>query len=327
MKTLSCIILTGLIAVSAKSQIATYNNPGDTLGPFTVISFEEPSPYIKILPLSQNIWQIGTPQKTLFNASYTLPKAIVTDTINNYPINNLSTFELIIGQFNDPVYSWNVFLDFRHKYNSDADNDGGYITVSWDNGNTWTNVVNDNNPAFMYTPMNDPGIYNHNLPGSILVNGEQGYSGTSPGWVQTSLAWYILPVIHEATHLRSDTMRLRFNFISDTTELHHEGWMIDQIRLYSIDLGSGIQEYLAGQSHSFYYPNPVNTAATFKLDRTYKDVQYKITDSKGSQVLTNDQGTCNEFIFERGALRPGIYFMRLFLDKRFIDVHRIVISD
>ncbi len=318
----------GLIVLLVNGQYTPYKNVGDTVGPWTVISFEEPTPYITILPLSQNIWQIGAPHKTFFNAAYTLPNAIVTDTMNNYPVNNLSSFELIVGTFNFPWYPWSVFVDFRHKYDTDTLSDGGYITVSWDNGLTWTNIIDDNNNFFEITPHHPWGPYgNNNLYNSwsILSNGEEGYCGHSGNWIHSCMAWYNFPV-DKKTDWVPDTMRLRFNFISDSIQQNREGWMIDQIRLFSIDLGSGIQEFLAGRSHSYFFPNPVTTTATFTLNKTYRDVHYEIMDSRGVLISKSDRGTCDEFTFERTGIPPGIYFMRLFLDNHFTDIHRIIIA-
>lgn len=320
-------MLFGLSALITNGQFAPFKFPGDTLGPFTVISFEEPSPYVTILPLPQNIWQIGAPHKTYFNAAYTLPNAIVTDTMNDYPVNNLSTFELIVGNFNDLIYPWNVFIDFHHKYDSDTLSDGGYITVSWDNGLTWVNIINDTSHFFEMTPHNSFGFGNINLYDiwSVLVNGEQGFTGHSGGWVHSSMAWFTFPV-DKRTYLVPDTMRLRFNFISDNVQKNREGWMIDQIRLYSIDLGSGIQEYLAGKTHSYFFPNPVATTATFTLYKTYGNVHYEILDSRGSLISKSERGTCDEFTFDRSGIPPGIYFMRLYLDNRYTDIHRIIVA-
>src|SRR5438045_3733211 len=44
---------------------------------------------------TNNIWQVGKPQKTLFSSASTTPNVIVTDTINYYPNNNVSTFTFI----------------------------------------------------------------------------------------------------------------------------------------------------------------------------------------------------------------------------------------
>ena len=45
---------------------------------------------------ASNIWQIGKPQKIIFDSASTVPNAIVTDTINFYPINNISRFGIKI---------------------------------------------------------------------------------------------------------------------------------------------------------------------------------------------------------------------------------------
>lgn len=317
-----------LVVLFVNGQYTPYKNVGDTIGPWTVVSFEEPSPYITILPVPQNIWQIGAPHKTFFNAAYTLPNVIITDTMNNYPVNNLSSFELIVGTFNFPWYPWSVFIDFRHKYDADTLSDGGYITVSWDNGITWANIINDTSNFFEITP-HHPGYAfgNNNLydTWSILVNGEQGYSGHSGNWIHSCMAWYNIPV-DKRTEWLPDTMRLRFNFISDNVQQNREGWMIDQIRLFSIDLGSGIREYMEGSTHSYFFPNPVTTTATFTLNKTYHDVHYELMDTRGLLISKGDRGTCDEFTFERTGIPSGMYLMRLFLDNRFIDTHRIIIA-
>ena len=89
-----------LFIIVALNVLIVNGQMPDTIGIFTVMSFENSSPYLSIVPLPQNIWQIGVPHKTFFNTAYTLPNAIVTDTMNVYPVNNSSAFELIVGNFN-----------------------------------------------------------------------------------------------------------------------------------------------------------------------------------------------------------------------------------
>jgi hypothetical protein len=311
----------------SRGQGIPYKNVGDTIHPISVISFDEPTSWITILPLQNNIWQIGAPHKTFFNSAYTLPDAIVTDTINDYPLNNFSSFELIVGLFNVPEYANDLFIDFRHKYDSDTGQDGGYITVSWDNGTTWMNIIDDNLAPYEITPHNpNYGFGNNNLYDywSFLANGQQGFTGYSGNWIHSCMAWYDLVVKKTANNI-PDTVRLRFNFISDNIPHNREGWMIDQIRLFSIDLGMGIPEYLQGKSHSWFYPNPLTKTATFTMNKTYLDVHYELMDTRGVLISTGDRGTCDQFTFERSDLRPGIYFMRLFLGDQIVDIHRIVI--
>ena len=48
--------------------------------------------YIDTVNYHHNIWQIGTPTKTIFNSVYSMPRAIVTDTLNPYLANDTSVF-------------------------------------------------------------------------------------------------------------------------------------------------------------------------------------------------------------------------------------------
>lgn len=317
--------------IFCKGQFPPIKTVGDTIGPWTEISFEEPSPYVSILQLPHNIWQIGPPQKTFFGNSFTLPNAIVTDTINYYPVSNISSFELMVGDFNMGGSWWhyNLFIDFRHKYDTDTLRDGGIIAVSWDNKETWLNIRYDTVATALVTPGRNYGWQyygNTNLydTSAKLFNGQPGFSGNSGSWIHSCMAWYDIPVKNPLT-LPGDTMYLRFNFVSDNMQQDHEGWMIDQIRLFNIDLGSGIKEYMSGETHSYFYPNPVSDQATFIMNKTYRNVYYELTDCKGSVLLKKDLGSCDEFIFDRKDLADGIYFMRLVLDNKYIDFHRIIL--
>jgi len=320
-KALFLLIAAGL-ALSGKGQSSNPKNEGDTVGIWENITFEEPTPYITILPYPLNIWQIGKPQKSFFNSAYSTPFAIVTDTVNPYPSGNSSSFELTIIN----PYPGSCYIDFRHKYDSEADHDGGYITVSWDNGISWHNIVTDMSGPYYCYPAGNPmcgGSWCVNMSNSVLFNGEPGFSGHSSGWEYTCLVWRNIVVVPDR---EKSSMRIRFNFISDTSQQDMEGWLIDNIRVFSIDVGQGIREFLAGSSHSWFYPNPVINTAAFTMNRTYRNVHYELTDSRGSVVRKVNLGDCCEFTFKPGDLTPGIYFMRLFLGSQYRDIHRIVIA-
>jgi hypothetical protein len=329
MKKAILLIAIILFVLGVKGQSSSYKGVGDTIGPINVISFDEPTQFVTILPLQNNIWQIGGPHKTFFNAPYSPPNVIVTDTTNHYPINNFSTFELAVGQFDLPDYPYDIFIDFQHKYDCDSLKDGGYITVSWDGGSTWMNIIDDTLCPYGSTPHNPEfpwGNQNLYTTSSTLFNGEHGFTGHSGTWIHSSMAWFNIPT-KSKKNTQSDTVKFRFNFISDSIQNNREGWMIDQIRLYSIFFGyGGIQEYQEGKTHSYFYPNPVKTTATFIMNRTYPDVHYELIDSKGVIISTSNRGTCDEFTFECGSISPGIYFMKLFLDNQLIDIHRMVIT-
>ncbi|MGI8893309.1 MAG: hypothetical protein ACR2GN_07585 [Bacteroidia bacterium] len=90
--------------------------------------------YIEIDTNSSNIWQIGAPQKNIFDSAATAPNVIVTDTINYYPVNNSSSFQFSIV----PWVPWGILaIQWKQKLDFDAGLDGGIIEFSVDSGTTW----------------------------------------------------------------------------------------------------------------------------------------------------------------------------------------------
>ncbi|MEI6436593.1 MAG: T9SS type A sorting domain-containing protein [Bacteroidota bacterium] len=315
MKTLTFFSVLLVSAISLFAQVPESKWVGDTLGPWSVISFEEPTDYIQINPSAQNIWQIGAPQKTFFNQAFTIPNTIVTDSQSFYPVNNQSSFDLYIGDFNSNGYYYNLFIDFRHKFDTDTLQDGGFITVSWDHGQTWSNIRHDSlslqyffcSPTRPFYFYGNTSLYDET---ALLCNGEPGFSGNSGGWVHSCMAWYDLPV-KKASSFPPDTMILRFNFISDNINNNKEGWMIDQIRLFSIDLGSGFNELSGNSIITKVNPNPIISKAQVTLQKEYDDVEFSILDIAGRTVSSGKPGTCRNFSFFRESLKTGIYFLKI----------------
>jgi hypothetical protein len=327
------ILLVGMALVSA-SRAQSPKYPGDTIEIWTVIDFEENSPYIKINSSADNVWQIGTPLKSFLNSAYTVPKAIITDTILGYPPKNFSWFDLYIGGFNmggtwQGGYPNDIFVDIRHKFDTDTLADGGYITVSWDKGQTWMNVIYDSvypgmHPMWQYGAWGGtPNLYS---PEQLLSNGEPGFSGNSGGWVHTFMNWFIWPV-KSTMDFPPDTMILRFNFVSDENNNNREGWMLDHIRLFSLDLGSGINVGLQNSKRFHIAPNPVTSSALITFDKTYEDVEYTLVDLTGRVLLAGNPGKCSRFIFPRGNISPGLYLLKIKVDKQFTENQYILIGD
>jgi hypothetical protein len=302
---------------------------GDTLEIWTFISFEEPSEDLFIDPSPDNLWQIGIPQKSYFNQAYTVPNAIVTDTINWYPVRNKSFFDVYFNYTNTHWgYSRSLFLDFQHKFDTDTLKDGGYISVSWDMGLTWTNIIDDSlSNLLWYVSPASPGMGYGNINvyvnSDTLFNGEHGYSGKSNGWVKTSLAWYNLAV-KGRLDFPPDTMILRFNFISDNDNHDKEGWMIDEIRLILIDLGSGFQDFIDGQNKAFISPNPIKSAATITLDKNYDRVDFELMDFSGRTIQEGSCKQCSSFTLQRGHINPGMYLLNIIPGKSPAETHKLV---
>src|SRR5438874_270431 len=84
---------------------------------------------------ANNLWHIGMPYKTIFNYAYSEWNAIVTDTSNPYPANNISSFII-----KEPYVGLGQ-ISFMHYYYTDGHHAGGYVETSDDYGQTWNNIL------------------------------------------------------------------------------------------------------------------------------------------------------------------------------------------
>jgi len=180
-----------------------------------LINFEDTnSQYIWIdTTQNNNIWQIGMPQKYILDSSYSYPNSIITDSLTTYPIQNRSSFYISI--INYPGTFDGVTFTFRHKYDFDTLYDGGIIEISFDNGLSWSNIINEN----VY-----PGNFYSNTDTINSYYNSPGFTGTSDEWIQSGfdLFWGL-------QQFPSDTFLIKFSLSSDSIETYQEGWLIDDI--------------------------------------------------------------------------------------------------
>lgn len=98
-----CLILSSCYIAFGQNELCTLN-------------FDTPNDYcdsvlIDIAQNPDNIWQIGSPHKQVFNLGYSSDNAIVTDTLNSYPMNDTSSF--IRYHIADLGYAWPRWLLLR----------------------------------------------------------------------------------------------------------------------------------------------------------------------------------------------------------------------
>jgi len=283
------------------------------------ITFEEPYEYLQIDTSSQNIWQIGEPSKIFFDSAYSINSAIVTDTLNYYPLNNYSYFDLNIGSYNVDWYPDDIFIEIKHKIDTDTLKDGGFITVSYDQGLTWMNIINDTVYGQATPSWDNLNLYNLY---DTLYNGEFGFSGHSNGWITTMFSWHYIPVKNDIDVI-GDTMIVRFNFISDSIENNKEGWMIDNIKLYSVDLGGGIND---AKSLKFNIaPNPMNEISIIKLEN-YSEIQLSIFNIQGQLVRQKKYFNNQSIIINKNNFNSGIYFVKIRTDSNLIGIKKLIIK-
>jgi hypothetical protein len=275
------------------------------------ITFETPDSLVRIdTALAGNIWQIGQPQKVFFDSAYTVPNAIVTGLVNNYPKGNYSTFTVKITDTSEGWIPYRAGVIYVHKFDTDSLHDGGYIEDSYDGGSTWMNIENDPFALFHYYPeqVSDP----------VIANGNFAYTGRSTsaygfanGWRQDQLMWCFPGMQHP--------VYLRFVFFSDTIQTNHEGWMVDNIQVYS-DICEGINE-LNDPALLTISPNP----ACDILKITRKNTAY------GDCMIYNELGrTCfkqdhfNGESIDVSGFPEGSYVLR-YSDNKSFTVKKFVV--
>ena len=168
-------------------QVVTFSGPGDTI-------YYNDSALLSIdtIHYLHNQWQIGRPQKTAFNAAYSYPNAVVTDTLLPCMFNDTSVFTYTI--YGEP-FDGN---DFSFVYKLDIDSgDIARIDISTDNGTTWTNI-NDTASHIDF-----------------------GAGNAAPDFSITTPSWDTVTIYNTFFAL------FRFTFITDSNTTPRDGWMLD----------------------------------------------------------------------------------------------------
>ncbi|MGL5889678.1 MAG: hypothetical protein ACRC3B_07330, partial [Bacteroidia bacterium] len=162
---------------------------------------------------SSGVWQVGAPQKTIFNAAASIPNVLVTDTVNACAVNADASAEFPLGQlapFGIMAMQWKQKLDL------DSAVDHAYVEYTIDNGVTWVNCFN--NP-YVY---NFYGYDSTNV--DTMLNGEIAFSGRDTAWRDI---WLCFDASYFIAY--SQSFKTRFRIVTDSVSNGREGWMIDNV--------------------------------------------------------------------------------------------------
>lgn len=253
---------------------------------------------IEISNDSTNIWQIGAPQKTLFNSAATLPNALVTDTLNYIPINNSSSFEYKFWA----SFQWTL-VGFRWKQKLDLDDgmDFGNIEFSADNGMTWQSVFD--NP-YVY---NFYGFDDNNL--DTLSTGEIYFTGTDATWRDI---WFCM----DASWLSfQDTLRVRHTIICDSTDNNNEGWMIDNMMVHNTLIHTNNE--VRQDNYIIAAPNPTagRVHITTRKSQDFHIIEkMELSDSAG-KLLRQWENIPTKFFVDLDEFPNGVYFLNIRTNK------------
>jgi Secretion system C-terminal sorting domain len=248
---------------------------------------------IDITSNPNNIWQIGMPQKNIFDSAYTVPNAIVTDTIQPYPINDTSSF--IIHHIVNAGIMWSNNADMKGQYfvNSDTLTDFGMIEVSVDNGVTWIDMLND-------TLLNYGVGYSDSKP--VL-------SGNSGGWTSFKLFFSGLNSLPGYPSMNyGDTVLFRFSFISDSIQTNKDGLMFDNIFVEDVP-PVGLHEFKINSNELHIFPNPASKIVYIDYpDSKESNFEIDIIDASG-KLISKFSSTTNMFEINIEHFPKGEYYI------------------
>jgi hypothetical protein len=238
------------------------------------------------------IWQVGEPQKTVFTTSVSLPNAIVTDTINSYPINDTSSF-IIKHEVGDGFLKYGgtpgIHLSADYFVNTDTLNDYGKIEFSPDNGNSWILISDDTLDGEFGTTW--PIISDCSL------------TGNSYNWK----SFFIDMSAYNYTLFNvGDSVQYRFTFISDGNSENLDGLMFDNITILDVSFG-GTEEFTKSSNNS--YPNPFSNQLTFKVNN--ETTNLIIYDINGKTVYTTQFKNQSLIEINTSQFESGMYFYEL----------------
>ena len=299
---LCCILVLFPLLQNAQFYRQQYFDGADTI-PGTSIFIDWDSS-------GSNIWQVGIPQKNVFTEARSLPKAIMTDTLNPYPVNNESTFGFTI----DSMFSnFGVLaVQWSQKLDMDTGKDGGIVEFSVDTGKTWQNAFN--NP-YVY---NFYGYSNANidtLPDSTVI-----FSGIDTTWRDLWLCFDMSWLSSFNVHFM-----VRYTFMSDSIFDNKDGWMVDNILVHPTYVHT-ISE-VEQPEYIKVAPNPTSG----KLDIIGQKLEYfhiieKIELYNTNGHLVQQWGKSpTKFSIDIGRHKPGVYYLKVFTNVK-AETLRVVLK-
>ena len=247
-----------------------------------------------------NVWQIGRPQKTVFDEAYLGGQnVLVTDTINHYGTNDTSSFIITSTAGHGFTAPQNVRLSAHFKVDSDSLNDFGLIEFSPDNGITWVTILGDTASCCCSFGGFSP------QPEALT-----GYSSNWPFFVCELASFGPLYNIQSG-----DTVLYRFSFISDSISDSRDGLMFDWI-VYEDGVES-VNEFGYQSFNSKAYPNPAIETVTIKVDDpNFTPQQLIIYNSIGTKTVEMFNIQSNIIEIDLNNLAAGLYNYSLISTKK-----------
>jgi len=254
--------------------------------------------HIDTINYHHNQWQIGKPNKRLFDSSYTRPNAIITDTVNSCSPNDTSAFILKYPGNCTTSNTMQTFLSFKYRLDIDS-GDVAKIEFSNDSGATWATA--DSNFVLFF-------------PASTLL------SDSTKGW-QNCIIYppygYLYP---------SDTVLVRFTLITGSDTAQRDGWMIDSLTM-AYRWYEGVENVKNDMVFQLY-PNPADNKVKIELTNALNNgYRMTVVNAVGMRVFADKipKGSTS-YMLQVRDWDKGVYFIELDDGKRGRAVKKLVVE-
>ncbi len=311
MKTILTLIILATLTFRVESQSRIINvceNCNNRSHIFDFNSLEDSTRFFFYIDSTQtnNIWQLGSITKPNFSLG-NRPRGFITDTINPYPVGNISSFQFSIKNCEESMPNscggyQAAYISIYTKIDSDTTLDGGTIEVSH-NGSPWINLIRDS--------LSVVSGYMYSLKDTVKSLGKPGFSGTMTEWKAISISY--------APEMQSpfDVISLRFTFASDSIDTHKNGWVISSV--FILGIYEGILKTRSTSTISVF-PNPVNNQLEIVTkDNIIPGCEISIVDYLGRVVLVKKNFSSN--IIDVSSLNNGMYILK-YSNKRDYSIVR-----
>jgi hypothetical protein len=274
--------------------------------------FEDTMQYANFLLDTTNVWHIGEPGKDLL----TYPegnKALYTDTNTYYQSNIRASTQIKIGlnQFIPGVPdAEGIIIEFDHKYDFEENKDGGIVEISYDNGESWNNILLD--PLIQNNLFDLSNFYNEDDIVSSY-NNQPGFTGFTSQIISSLLDFSI------KDEYDLDTLLIRFTCSTDDVNSSNEGWIIERFNIQGYTFNNVKQVNNRLYNIRTYY-DPAENLLVFSSE--YKLTEIKLISSVGD-VLAQEKGFDIK-ILDISNIYPGIYILTCKNDKNIIQTLKIV---
>jgi hypothetical protein len=250
--------------------------------------------YLDTVNCSNNKWQIGKPQKTIFDSAYSFPNVIVTDTLHQYSLNDTSILYFYISGF------MNSYLKLSFYYQLDIDSLSiAKVEISGDDGVNWIDPITEDSAYMFYWVGGKPRL-------DTSTNGWRRFNLNMDTWSRT----YPGHTPFFPHYRTSETVMYRFTFISGgDSSAHHDGWMMDNFTAENL-ISVSTTAINSSSLLLNVYPNPtngiINLHPNFKSNAQDKIVVYNM---QGQVVYENVPNGSTSLVL---PLPNGVYILKYF---------------